>query len=179
MSIGSTVTYQGLSYTVVGSACNMTNDKGAFGANTSLQYLTGSLTLPPTFKYVGRNMVRGQNNLTSINLNEGCTTLSPCSLMGSGIQTIVFPTTAIRLSGGVVSGYAYPGGMSPCTTMTFLADQMVSAFPPLPETMSLFQGDNYTHFNDNRGDSDGITARDAYKIYVQPNLVDAYRNDVG
>jgi hypothetical protein len=142
LRIGEKITYQGTTYTV--TALNGINestgvsDFGAFYYKSGSKTLHGTVTMPSTMKFIGKNAFRGQSNITKLNLNDGLENFSEhnCFTIGcTQLTSLAIPASVSTLGGYMLGGFV--------TDLTFYKNDgmySVKYGPSGSATTSIFYG---------------------------------------
>jgi hypothetical protein len=94
--IGSTITYLSITYTVKGLGNCYSADRGALGfMGSSTKFITGTITLPSTIEYLGRNCFRNQIFTTGIILGGNERMIGECPFAGcNSVASLDLPESA-------------------------------------------------------------------------------------
>lgn len=135
------------------------SDQGCFRQDTGL---SGSITLPSTIKYIGKNAFRQCSNITSLNLNEGLEEIYAHSCMTidcNNLQTIYLPSTLSN-----IADYIF-GGTKLSDIYLYRSTHIYAQYPNGAGASPFFTTPQYTS-------SDPRTGR----IHVPTNLLNSYIN---
>jgi hypothetical protein len=130
--------------------------------------LVGTITFGPNFKFTEKNTFRGQSRITSVYINEGFTSLGEAAFYEcSTLNEILLPSTMVSYYYSSFSNTAIK------TVYIYNSDAMYNVVHGSSghEDQLLF------FLTPISGENGGNTSRTGCKIFVQPNLLTAYKTN--